>query len=123
MDSKIKYLYRYEMEHQGGVPSLFLVKLHIIGKTPCGIRVELKSGRTRWIGDTTRNRYAHNDERAALKGFIRRKTYRNHCIELETMRNLSVLIEANLLLKKHDKQGKEPTSKGSVKFNKAGRIS
>lgn len=107
MSDKVKYLYRYELEYWQGVAKLSLRKLPIIGRTLCGIYVEITRHRRRWIGNTTRNRYAHNDEREALKGYIRRKTYRNHCIMDEMDRNDATLIEAKQLLKEHDKQGKK----------------
>jgi len=121
-EKKIKYLYRYEMEHWEGIPKLFLIKLPIVGKTPCGIYVELKHNRRRWIGNTTRNRYAHNSEEQALKGYIRRKTYRNHCIELEAERNEATLIDAKELLRKYDKPGKEQITKGSPQLSGIGRL-
>lgn len=116
METKIKCLYRYELEHWEGVPKLFLVKLPIVGRTPCGIYVELKYNQRRWIGNNTKNRYAYNSEEQALRAYIRRKTYRNHCIELEFERNETTIIEAKYLLKKHDEQRKKQAPKGSTKL-------
>jgi hypothetical protein len=113
-----KFLCRYEMSHFEGVARLYLVEHTILGKTPKGVYIEISYGRKRWVGNTTRNRYAHNTEREALKHFIRRKSYRNHCIELELVRNESVLAEAKYLLHKDDKQGKKQTTKRDTGLNK-----
>jgi hypothetical protein len=119
-DKKVKCLYRYEMEHREGVASLFLVELPIVGTTPCGIYVEVSYKRKKWVGNTTKNRYAYNDEKYALKAYIKRKTYRNHCITEEMKRNDVTLSSAKELLKKYDKQGKNSTTKRCPKLPRSG---
>lgn len=106
-ESEIKILYRYEMFHFGENASLNLIEHEVLRKTPKGFWILFKYGREKWVAENARNKFAHKTIYGALKGYIRRKTYRNHCITSEMERNDKTIIEAKRLLKKHDKQGKK----------------
>lgn len=104
-----RVLYRYELSYWKGSPALELVEYEILKDTPKGywIRQGGKYGVKRWISKNARNKYAHKSVIYALKGYIRRKTYRNVCIESELIRNEETIKEAKYLIKQHDKQGKK----------------
>lgn len=106
-ESEIKILYRYEMYHFGDRTTLNLIEHKVIKKTPKGFWILWKYGKNKWIAENARNKFAHKTIKGALKGYVRRKTYRNHCISLEMDRNYETIIEAKELIKKHDKQRKK----------------
>ncbi len=104
---KVKSLYRYEMAHYNDRTELIKTVYNVERATPSGYWIKkTKWGKERWINSTARNRFAWETESGALKGFIRRKTYRNHCIKSEMERNNETLILAKQKLK-DDKQGKK----------------
>ena len=117
MSVKGQYLYRYVLEYWEGNAKLSLRSYLIIKRTPQGYWIETGHNRKKWVSDFARARWAHPQEREALKHYIRRKTYRNHCIMDEMDRNDITIIEAKRLLQKHDKQGNKPTTKGSSKLD------
>ncbi len=107
MGKKPKKLYRYELEVWKELPSLELKKFEILRYTPKGFWIKTEWNREKWVSNFGRSRYAQTSKREALKHYIRRKTYRNHCIMNEMERNDRTILIAKELLKKHDKQGKK----------------
>jgi len=106
-EPKIKYLYRYILEHWQGAAKLTLQEYEILRETPKGVWINIGWNREKWVSNYANKRFAQPSKREALKHYIRRKIYRNHCIELEMDRNNDTLITAKALLKKNDKQGKK----------------
>lgn len=104
---KVNYLYRYVLEHWCGNVELKLIQFQVVRETPKGYWILAEYGREKWVSNFGRNRWAQPSKREALKHYIRRKTYRNHCIVEEIERNDKTLKEAKELLKEHDKQGKK----------------
>ena len=95
-----EYLYRYEISQDlRDKWKLHEVKFPIVRRTPCGAWIEKKYGREKWVSTDSRNRYAHATPKDALKHFVRRKMYRNVCIERELEKNEEVLIEVKRLIK------------------------
>jgi len=102
-----KFLYRYVLEWGAIRADLVLCTYPIIKVTPQGYWIEInKWGGKKWMSKTARNRFAQDNEKEALKHYIRRKTYRNHCITSELERNDETIVEAKILLRKYDKKRK-----------------
>lgn len=121
-ESEIKVLYRYEMFHFGETASLNLIEHEVLRRTPKGFWIFLSYNREKWVAENARNKFAHKTKHGALKGYVRRKTYRNHCIAAEMERNEETIIEAKRLLRKNDKQGEKQIAKGSGRLTNSGRI-
>lgn len=117
MDEKPKYLYRYILEHWQGTAQISLREYEIDRFTPKGCWIKIAYGREKWVAKGSRNGYAQPSKREALKHYIRRKMYRNHCIMEEMNRNDVTIITAKQLLKEHDKQGKKSATKRSGKLS------
>lgn len=104
---KVNFLYRYVLEHWCGTTKLSLRKFKVTKETEKGYWIEIHYNRKKWVSNFARNRWAQPSKREALKHYIRRKMYRNHCIMEEMARNDVTIIKAKELLKEHDKQGKK----------------
>lgn len=102
-----KILYRYVLEYSFEASRVSLREFKVIKETEKGYWIEIYYNRKKWVSNFARNRWAHPSKKEALKHYIRRKIYRNHCIMDEMARNDITIIKAKELLKKHDKQGKK----------------
>ena len=117
MSKGTKYLYRYILEHWQGAAQITLREYKIVRYTPKGCWINIGYGREKWVANNSSSGFAKPSKRAALKHYISRKMYRNHCIMNEMARNDATLITAKKLLKEHDKQGKKPVTKRSGKLS------
>jgi len=97
-----EFLYRVELTHNFNQTTIYTEKFPVIKETRDGYWFEMPYGKKKWVSKAGRNRYAHTDERSALRHFIRRKTYRNVCIRDEMERNDIGLRKAKELLKEED---------------------
>lgn len=106
MNKPVK-LYRYILEYWKGSAQIALREYDIIRYTPKGYWINIGYGKEKWVMKDSSSGYARTTKRAALKHYISRKMYRNHCIISEMERNDTTLIIAKQLLREHDKQGKK----------------
>lgn len=105
---KVDKLYRCEMYYPYDSinrASINVVEYPVIKTTPKGYWIQISVRKKKWTSNVATNRFAHANKEQALKHFIRRKTYRNICIEREIDNNYKVIRQAKQLL--DDTKGKK----------------
>ena len=109
---KLKKLYRYEIQYDEYGSELVCRKFIVEKETTCGYWIKIGYSKSKWVSKDGRNRYAMQTEELALINFIRRKTYRNHCIENELDRNYTTIRKAKRKLEDiRDEQKRNKTNR------------
>lgn len=107
----IKEVFRATLRHDNYRGHCLHMRAYkVVRETKCGVWIDI-GYKLKWISLHARNKFACQTEKEAYKQYIRRKSYRNHCIEFELDRNNATIIAAKEIIKNYDKQGKKQDTK------------
>lgn len=95
----MKQAYRYETRPSEYGPSYaHLLKYFITKETPCGFWISpFTSGKSRWVSNTGRKRFAHRSKKEALESFMARKNREIEILNVRLRKANQSLIDAQTI--------------------------